>query len=81
MVAPRVVAPVEPDAPVVVDKHKVIEAPLVDLSTPRAGDACKVNEELAPGISELLLPMVEEADKDTEAVVVEEMIVVAEKQN
>jgi hypothetical protein len=64
-----------------VDKHEVIEAPLVDLSTPRAGDACKVNEELAPGISELLLPMVEEADKDTEAIVVEEMIVVAEKQN
>lgn len=81
MVAPRVAAPVESDAPVVEDKHAIIEAPLVDLSTPRAGDACKVNEELDPGISELLLPMVEEADKDTEIVVVEEMIVAADKQN
>jgi hypothetical protein len=81
MVVPRVTAPVESDAPVVVDKHEVIEAPLVDLSTPKAGDVCKVNEELAPGISELLLPMVEEADKDTDVVIVEKMIVAAEKQN
>ena len=81
MVAPRVDAPVQSDAPVVEDKHTIVEAPLVDLSTPKAGDACRVSEELAPGISELLLPMAEEADKDVEVVVVEEMTVAAEKQN
>lgn len=76
-VTPKAVAaPVESDAPVVEDKYEVI-------STPKTEDACsKVNEELIPEISELLVPMTEEADKDTEVVVVvEEVTVAAEKQN
>ncbi|KAI4968660.1 hypothetical protein ZWY2020_045990 [Hordeum vulgare] len=83
-VTPKAVAaPVESDAPVVEDKYEivVVEAPLVDLSTPKGVDACKVTEELIPVISELLVPMTEEADKDTEVVVVEEVTVAAEKQN
>lgn len=79
-VTPKAVAaPVESDAPVVEDKYEivVVEAPLVDLSTPKGVDACKVTEELIPVISELLVPMTEEADKDTEVVVVVEEVTVA----
>ncbi|KAF7043102.1 hypothetical protein CFC21_052532 [Triticum aestivum] len=75
-VTPKAVAaPVESDAP-------VVEAPLVDPSASKAEDACKVNEELIPVISELPVPMTEEAEEDTEVVVVvEEVTVAAEKQN
>lgn len=79
-----VAAPVEPDAPVVEDKYEVlvVEAPLVDPSTPKAEDACKVTEELIPEVSELPVPMTEEAEEATEVVVVvEEVTVAAEKQN
>ncbi|PNT60614.1 hypothetical protein BRADI_5g02265v3 [Brachypodium distachyon] len=82
---PEVVdTPVSPkaSAPVVMDKYAVIEAPLVNLSTPKAEDT-KVNEELIPGISELPIPMVEDDDKnDREAIVIiKEVPVAAESQN